>query len=616
MTLCISFQKPADRYLTHSDYPGLITWGGGPLFYEWLAGQGLRYPWNEWFTEPIMFPIGDVEGKVLENGLPPLRVSPAADRVVLLNSHFGNVRSLFTDWDFARPCPTIGREKPVVHHTAKGSLDLGYGFGAFGAYNTVEYSGNNTGIHGLWPIGDPVVSVPVSGVNHLKEFVNDKPGCSDWSFSQNCVTYRKVREAGILILPDFIEIWASIEEFSPTRRVVIMARLAIQVSFVAATSSALADYVAITQDFSLFWEAGWRDISIPYAGFEDIIGPRRGFSRTLDPLAPPALSQRLSLPPLLVGTSGGFAPLSYEAQNLTPYEFCTGDTLLARFVRENEVLVPDAFGLAGFASNDALSNFSASFGMNQFENVEGLTSLFGLVDTVKLFKTAASYSRSELLRHSLDILCDARLVYSYALSPTVADIRAITGGAKSFRHRWFGPGQFARTPLYGSVTVSVPDELIPSFQGSKVTVRVKIVGFLDPDSILAKLLPLDAVGILPRLSNLWATIPFSFVTDNIFNVSAALKFAEAEAMLFAFREEYSIVSAKFEWKFEEGPLASLLGVDEVQIHSGEASLSSYYRMVQFDRPTIQPTRLGVQLLASHMPSDLMTYGALSYSVIK
>jgi hypothetical protein len=293
------------------------------------------------------------------------------------------------------------------------------------------------------------------------------------------------------------------------------------------------------------------------------------------------------------------------------------DLDFSSFVTVAESFASDALNSLGYTALAALEEDIASFGVNQLENLTGVKSLFGLVDVVRLINDAYHLKFSKagsVLARMLDILTDARLVYSYALSPTQRDIVAIRDGARHFRHRWLDGGQFQRTAIRGSETYSLANAGFGAFaEFASVTISVKVVGRYKQDAYLPYLLPMDAIGLLPRPSRIWAMIPFSFVFDNVFNVQKALEMAESIVCFpGVFETEYTIGSATFSW--EPDDLASFLADNQLGTGQGSAEYRSYMRFVIRQLPVIGPSRILASLLASRIPSDLTTYGALVYKV--
>lgn len=278
-------------------------------------------------------------------------------------------------------------------------------------------------------------------------------------------------------------------------------------------------------------------------------------------------------------------------------------------------LAPDILSMAGYAMPKVLEASIAGFGINQLENVQGVSSLFGLVDVRKLLWAAIRVGdRANVLRSMIDILTDARLCYSYALSPTKKDVLSIVGGAKEYRHRWLNGGNFDSTALRGSETFYIPATLRGDFPEMVLKVHLKVVGNYNPDNFLPSLLPLDAVGLLPRFSTFWAVIPFSFVLDNVINITRMMKLVETTLMAPAvFRADYTVYSATLIAKlnYEQAIVQTLV----TEPFAGDVEYRAYNRWVIPTMPFIQPSRIAADLLVFNVPSDWMTYGSLAYKVL-
>jgi len=77
--------------------------------------------------------------------------------------------------------------------------------------------------------------------------------------------------------------------------------------------------------------------------------------------------------------------------------------------------------------------------------------------------------------------------------------------------------------------------------GTKLTARTKIVIDAGPKALLRQILFADGFGILPKPSNLWDLIPFSFVVNWLTGVGANIRKAEYGAIL-AFVNVYYVHS--------------------------------------------------------------------------
>jgi hypothetical protein len=277
-------------------------------------------------------------------------------------------------------------------------------------------------------------------------------------------------------------------------------------------------------------------------------------------------------------------------------------------------LSSDLLPLIGLAAQSTLADSIASFDINNYENWEGLRTLFGLVDVLKLLKEARRLEvKGTTIKAALDLLADARLTYSYSLSPTKNDIKTIRGGAKEFRNRWFGEGGYFGAKAIRNtepIAVDIPTSLTGPFT-LRASARCMLKGSFNPDAILIKLLPLDAVGALPRLSYLWATLPFSFVFDNLINISSALDVLDNFVINNAvWHTDSAVGSYTVSWEFSEenNPLD----------YQWEVFQESYLKYVDYTRvtfvkvPIVGPSRVLGEYYGSSMPSDLATYGALAW----
>jgi len=587
---------------------------------------GLRKPRDLFLTSPGFAP-----------NTPPLVPSTRMSSAFL-----NNFQALFSNWDFTgSPTTVVPGENKVSHHSLRGRISANYEWtGLSGDYPATH----EAFFHGHFPYVDDsyIVPTPIAepltisyNCDDLVTFMADIPNV-DWglvSIEANGAEYDfYLKDYVYLLRPDHIELihiyWVEFGKpiTSPTGTNLFVVRqvLSFESDGYFHGLSPVSSRCTVTY-LDSFWHHGWSHMMgesyTTYEGYSSDVEQYLSISGSVTPHGT-YVNNDIYFPdvvanvyPYRVSDMVGILP-TYHHTSISGEDYS-----FLHFRKLCESLRGDLIPVVGLAANAALADSTANFGINQFENTPGLVSLFGLVDVVKLFKEAYALRRFDVgsagstLKNALSLLADGRLVYSYALSPTVSDIKTITGGAREFRHRYFSGGNFVNTDLRndGPVTVDIPLELTMPFELS-VAARVVVRGHYNPDSIMYKLLPLDAIGLLPRLSYLWATLPFSFVADNVINISAALDVLDSYFLNSSiFEVDYSVGSYTVEWKFSEEN--SPLDFQWDQLVENDLSYRSYYRDTFHGIPQIGPSRVLSSFFGSSMPSDLLTYSALATSLL-
>lgn len=139
--------------------------------------------------------------------------------------------------------------------------------------------------------------------------------------------------------------------------------------------------------------------------------------------------------------------------------------------------------------------------------------------------------------------------------------------------------------------------------------RTKLVIDLSPSGLLSTILRIDSLGILPKPSNVWDTMPFTFVVNWFTGVTGSMKRAERSLELLT-------IPAYFVHTFT---ITSPLLADELEILKASssspepASLKLYFRDITLYCPTPKDSRLGFGL-PSGLPS-LGTLGSLLYQLL-
>jgi hypothetical protein len=139
--------------------------------------------------------------------------------------------------------------------------------------------------------------------------------------------------------------------------------------------------------------------------------------------------------------------------------------------------------------------------------------------------------------------------------------------------------------------------------------RSKIVMDTSSAGLLSAVLGVDALGILPKASNLWDILPFTFVVNWFAGIGASIRRTEYSLLL-------ATVPAYFVHSYTLTSPLSAAELDLLKMSSASpepSSLRVYLRDVNLLSPVFRDTRFGFGIPTS-LPS-LGTLGSLLYQTI-
>jgi hypothetical protein len=263
--------------------------------------------------------------------------------------------------------------------------------------------------------------------------------------------------------------------------------------------------------------------------------------------------------------------LSY---NPSIQDFGSDYDLLRTFDREIAYQGYRLFPGAVLAANDALDKAVVQLEANHVENLAQLDGIRGLIGPYRNFvKLAGHVKRKDAVGTIIslvDLLSDAQLLYSYAIAPTVSDAEEIASEASQVVRHYRDKSLYDWKIYYGSFNFDVPNSFSPHFQDLRVKYRSKIRIRLNPNSVLASILPIKAFGLLPTLSNMWDLIPFSFVADWFTGIGSKLEAVDSAITFMAFDIQYVEMSMKVYWDVDTDL------VSQCSLQSFEAPYLTYY----------------------------------------
>jgi hypothetical protein len=250
--------------------------------------------------------------------------------------------------------------------------------------------------------------------------------------------------------------------------------------------------------------------------------------------------------------------------------------------------VGQALPLAFFSTKDALETQFSYMESNHVEALAEIGGIFDPLDLIKLGKVLPDYvgKKGVLLIKVLDLLTDAVLVYNLGIAPTYGDAVDVADKAETFRNRVLSGQALNAQTSNGKFTIPVPEELSAGYTDLVLVVRSKVRLKPIHDTLLASVLPVDALGLLPSFSTAWDLFPLSFVIDWLTSTGDSLDIVETTAMFMALQIEYCVHSFTIARRFTS---------DEEVIYSfdtsGElgAGYRHYIRIVSRELPVFAPT---------------------------
>lgn len=262
------------------------------------------------------------------------------------------------------------------------------------------------------------------------------------------------------------------------------------------------------------------------------------------------------------------------------------------------------------AASDALDSSLEVLSANHIENLSQITGLLKLLPDLgsipKLAAKACNGDPSAILE-LVDYVTDAILKYRFAQSPTVSDIEEIIE-AGDIRKKVTDLAKARALTVYGQFLWDYPQDLNYIGDGRLVLeVHSKIRLVTDFSSLMVSLISANSVGLLPTLSRVWETMPFTFVVDWFTNMSQRLKLVDNQLLYYAIRTSWSVYSYKFLYYPDSTELAPY-GL-EVPPSSGDPfSLSAYYREFSRSAPRLRDSKY--DFLAASRPPNLVTVASL------
>jgi hypothetical protein len=263
-----------------------------------------------------------------------------------------------------------------------------------------------------------------------------------------------------------------------------------------------------------------------------------------------------------------------------------------------------------FSAVGAFKQSENSLNVNILQNLAKLPDIASALPQVReAVDVASAILRRDLrfstFREIADLVTSTELQRSFQWRPYLDVLRNYIPLMASNLHA-FGRTD-KRVVGYGSFRFQMQNAL--GRQEVTLLTRTKIVMDTSHSGLLSAILGADAIGILPKPSNIWDLIPFTFAVNWFTGIGSALRRAEYSLLM-------STIPAYFVHTYA---ISSPLSSDELDIlkassgsHSSP-SLRLYYRDLSLVSPAIKDSKFGFGM-PSGIPS-LGTFGSLLYQLI-
>jgi hypothetical protein len=324
------------------------------------------------------------------------------------------------------------------------------------------------------------------------------------------------------------------------------------------------------------------------------------------------------LPTYYVGDVSIGSSLSQEEADSVPnfvsYRFADKRFLNRRtdlFKRSVDNVLGDILPSSFLSSADALNKHLEALTANHVQTLSQLDGILGLLpDLVSLPSLVKRIADGDVgaIRDLIDYLTDAILRYRFAQKPNVRNLEEILGtDIGGFLDRL---GRSTSSTIYGSFKWEFPDDQNFMEDGKLVLeTRSKVRVTADASTLVESCLMANAVGLLPTLSRVWETLPFTFVIDWFFAMNKRLKLVDTQLAYMAFRTDWCLHSYKIVY------YPSTLALEAFNLESYDPlepfGISVYYRHKSIYMPRLRNSRYDFVAASG---ANAITAGALAWQL--
>lgn len=282
---------------------------------------------------------------------------------------------------------------------------------------------------------------------------------------------------------------------------------------------------------------------------------------------------------------------------------------LQRFSSVFSSMFPNFASGAFLSTQDALDTHLGGLSGNYIETASEAHDILRPLDLIKGARVFLSRNYKGGLFKFLLFLANANLAYKFGIAPTISDAKDVRRNLVPFVEKLKSGNLFRPTTIYGQKDFDALDTLDEHFVVN-VRVRSKIRLRSNEDSILPYILPLDSLGLLPSMSRLWDTIPYSWLIDKAFDLGGSMELIEKQAFQLALNVAFSTHTVRVEYPFSVE--------DQEEYHFGISSgtdLTGYRLFVRYAILHGLPS-LGPTVLPIFRPSSLPSWDILGSILVK
>lgn len=267
-----------------------------------------------------------------------------------------------------------------------------------------------------------------------------------------------------------------------------------------------------------------------------------------------------------------------------------------------------------YSSANALEQYFEVIKANNVENLSQLGEIFSLLpDLSQLPRIASKVANGDpsAILDLIDVLSDALLKFRFAQAPTTADAREIL--QTDIRSEVESLIRSQTRTIYGKFRYEFPwEHNFSGDYGSKIVLetRSKLRIYYDASTLMTGILAANSAGLLPTLSRVWETMPFTFVVDWFTNMSSRLKKIDDQV---SFLTLVSVQWALHSYKVTYYPSDDEL--DRYGLYSPQEpfGVSMYIREFTRYTPVLKESRYDF-LAVTGLP-NLATVGALLWQIL-
>jgi hypothetical protein len=287
-------------------------------------------------------------------------------------------------------------------------------------------------------------------------------------------------------------------------------------------------------------------------------------------------------------------------------------TLHREFADLFEARLPGFRPASFYAAGDSLEKAISESKLNLLEMTHDLADIGALLpDTESVQSAIAKALRGDLaaIKEAIDVITNHILKIRFGIDPSIDDIDTILSLELESIRRLTAP---IITTSYGQFRYVFLEDENPLRDGKlELIARAKVRFVSDPSTVMGAALVANSVGLLPTLSRIWETLPFSFVVDWLTNMSRRLHDVDNQIFWLAMRVHLCMYSYTVEYT----PSAEVLDLFDLEQMPGcePFRLRMYVRELSHYTPRLMDSPYDFRRPRSS--PDPVTVGSLLWQVL-